>query len=250
MKVTSKDKIQQHQAQPSRVLSQCSFSLLPMKHRMCAGFWPTLLSIFCFCIALNYSYFSALASPWLYSYFLVMAFTWLYAIVSSFGLVQMSILTPACGLWCRCYIPGFCLCLHSSMCILRRVYVTSIPNKNELKWNTVCSWLIPRYRYECERAKALLWQQQQITKIIRKIIDWQKGSFKGKGKGTGSNTGQHCGQFSISKFNGDRQRHRSQGKRLSPTINNKRLAFHTLVTKQGEVLQNNSKAGKTVNIWM
>lgn len=59
--------------------------------------------------------------------------------------------------------------------------------------------------------------------IIRTIKARPKGSFKGKG--TGTIIGQQCGQFSISKFNGGRQRHISQGKKLTPTINNKRLAF-------------------------
>ena len=46
--------------------------------------------------------------------------------------------------------------------------------------------------------------------IIRKITARLKGSFKGKGHGT--ENGQQHGQFSTSKFNDERQRHRSQGK--------------------------------------
>lgn len=46
--------------------------------------------------------------------------------------------------------------------------------------------------------------------IIKKITARLEGSFKGKDRGT-ENRQQH-GQFSTSKFNNERQRHRSQGK--------------------------------------
>lgn len=247
MKITSKDKIQQHQAQSSRVLSQCSFFAPNETLDVCwvlthIAFY--LLFLHCAELLLLFS------SGFTLALFLLPCYGFHLALRYCLQLWTCSNEYFDTWLWLMMRLLYPWILPLPSFWILRRVYVTSIPNKNELKWNTVCSWLIPRYRYECERAKVLLWQQQRITKIIRKIIDWQKGSCKGKGKGTGSNTGQYCGQFSISKFNGDRQRHRSQGKRLSPTINNKRQAFHTLVTKQGEVLQNNSKAGKTVNIWM
>lgn len=79
---------------------------------------------------------SALASPWLYSDLSVVAIA---STLLRFGLPQMSTAMPAFGIWHSPSIPGFCLCLNSSMFILIRVYVISIPNKIERKWNNVFS---------------------------------------------------------------------------------------------------------------
>lgn len=87
----------------------------------------------------------------------------------------------------------------------------------------VCSLLSPQYHYECKRAKLLLWQQLQIMETTGKIKARLDVSVRGKG--TGATTGQHCGQISVSRFNGERQRHTSPGKRLSPIIKNKRRVF-------------------------
>lgn len=76
-----------------------------------------------------------------------------------------------------------------------------------------------------QKSKVLLWQQQQIMEIIRKIKARLREGFYRQQHWYQGYSRQHCGQFSISEFNGERQRHRPRGKRLSPKISNKRLAF-------------------------
>lgn len=75
---------------------------------------------------------------------------------------------------------------------------------------------------DIKKAKVLLWLQQQIMEIIRKMKARLNGSFKVKS--TGPDTGQTVGDSPFLNLM-VRGRHRSQGKRLSPVINNKRLAF-------------------------